>query len=118
MDDSGTNAGGFILKAIATPTFVGIMAGAIGFMFLWPKTKKEGYIRIVASGLFSHLFGNAVLHTILHYADWISIEDMRAGAYLIAGLPGWFLLCAIFRYFENNKKKDISQLFHNYKDKS
>lgn len=97
-------------KAMASPGVIGIFAGAIGFIFLWPKTAKEGFSRIAASGICSHFFGDALLRTIVHFAEWIPPDEIRAGAYLVAGLPAWWLMGAIIRYFKSTEDKDIKQI--------
>jgi len=100
-----------LVKAlVSSPGIIGIGGAALLFMVDWPKTAKEGFCRVVASGVASHLFGNAVLRTITHFADWIPPEEIQAGAYLLAGLPGWFLLSALVMYFKKNKSKNIEQI--------
>jgi hypothetical protein len=106
----------FFAKAISSAGAMGLLAGIVGFMFWWPKTAKEGFCRLFASGLCSHLFGDAVMRTIVHYADWIPQGEIRAGAYLLAGLPGWFLLGALIRYFKKNQSKDAVQIIKEAKD--
>lgn len=112
FDDVGK--GGLIVKAMASPGVIGVFAGALGFLFVWPKTKREGFTRLVASGISSHFFGNAVLRTIVRFAEWIPPDEIRAGAYLIAGLPGWFLLAALFKYL--NRGKDIKEIVQDAKE--
>lgn len=99
-------------KVIASPGVIGVMAGALGFMFYWPKDVREGVSRIIASGICSHFFGDAVLWTIVRFADWIPLDEIRAGAYLMAGLPGWFVLGCVFHYFKRNEGKDIQEITH------
>lgn len=111
MQEHNAAEGGFALaKIIASPGVIGVLAGAVGFMFLWPKTPQEGFARLATSGMFSHFFGNWVVRAVVHYAEWIPIEEVRAGAYLLAGLPGWFILGAAFKYFKNNEDKDLKQI--------
>lgn len=99
---------GWLAKAAAAPGVIGMLGGAVMFMFMWPATRKEGFYRIAASGICSHFYGAAVLRTIIHFADWIPVEEIRAGSYLIAGLPGWWILGGLFIWL--NKKQDIKAM--------
>lgn len=99
-------------KAMISPGLIGVFAGALGFVFLWPSSAKEGFSRIAASGICSHFFGDALLRTIVHFADWIPPDEIRAGAYLLAGLPAWWILGAALRYFKSTQDKDIQQIIH------
>ena len=116
MSDAANHAGNaghalIVVKTIASsPAGMGILAGVVGFMFDWPATRKEGFCRLSASAVCSHFFGDAVLRTIINFMPWIPIEEIRTGAYLLAGLPAWFLLSALFHYFKKNQKKDIVRI--------
>lgn len=99
---------GWLAKAAAAPGVIGILGGAIGFLFMWPASAREGFARIVASGICSHFFGPAVLRTIVHFAEWIPVEEMRAGAMLIAALPGWWIFGGLFKWL--GKNQDIKQM--------
>lgn len=112
---SGTAATGFAIgKALASPGVIGILGGALGFLILWPKTAKEGFSRLVVSGISSHFFGDAVLRTIVEFAEWIPPEEIRAGAYLIAALPAWWILGAILKYL--SRGNDIKQIAQDVKE--
>lgn len=105
---SGAAAGAAGLKILASPGVVGVLGGAVGFLFLWPKNRKEGFSRIVVSGMSSHFFGDAALRTIVNFAPWIPSEEIRAGAYLIAALPAWWILGAVIKYL--NRGQDIKEI--------
>ena len=108
-DHHSTEALGVIIaKALTSAGVVGAFAGAVGFLFLWPKTRKEGFTRIFCSGLSSHYFGDWVMRTVFKWADWIPVDEVRPGAYMLAGLFGWFIGAAIFAYF--GKGKDIKEI--------
>lgn len=111
---SGTAATGLAIgKALASPGVIGVLAGAVGFLFLWPKDRKEGFSRLVASGITSHFLGDALLRTIVHFAPWIPPEEIRAGAYLLAGLPAWWILGAVIKYL--SRGNDIKQIVQDVK---
>lgn len=108
-------AGAAGLKALASsPGAIGVLAGAIGFMILWPKTAKEGVCRIAVSALSSHFYGNAVLRTIVNYAPWIPSDEIQAGAYLLAALPAWWVLGAVIKYL--GRGQDIKEIAKDVKE--
>lgn len=106
------NAGAFGLavKVFGSPAFIGIIAGALGFLWSWPRTAREGFVRIAAAGVCSHFFGPGLLKTALHFAPWFVPEDISAGCYLIAGLPGWWILAWVFRWLEARRDKPLEDV--------
>jgi hypothetical protein len=110
MQDShdAAGAGVLIVKTLSSAGVIGAFAGAVGFLFLWPKDRKEGFTRVFFSGVSSHFFGDAVMRTIVNFAGWIPIDEIRPGSYMLAGLFGWFIGAAAFRYFA--KGKDIQEI--------
>ena len=109
-DIQGTAAFSIAVKVFGSPAFIGIVAGALGFLWSWPKTAREGFIRIAAAGACSHFFGPGLLKTALHFAPWFVPEDIGAGCYLIAGLPGWWVLAWVFKWLENRRNDDLGQV--------
>lgn len=108
---------GYFVKSFASAGVIGVIAGALGFLFLWPQSKREGFTRILCSALCSHFFGDAVLRTICNFASWIPPDEIRAGAYLIAALPGWMIFGAFFNYVNKSRDKDIFQIAKDFKKK-
>lgn len=102
-------------KLAATPGAVGVIGAAVLFIFLWPKTAKEGICRLAVGGLSSHVFGPSVLKTILHHAEWLHAEDIQTGAYLLAAWPAWWLLGLLVRRLSGAKTlgdlvKDVKEI--------
>jgi len=97
-------------KYLSAPAAVGILAAVVGFMFSWPRTKREGFTRIAASGLCSHFFGPGVLATAVHFLPWITADDIRAACYLAAGLPGWWVLGWGFKWLQTRQDQDAGQV--------
>lgn len=114
-DMQGSTEGALIVvKAISSsPGAMGLIGGAITFIFLLPKTKYEMFCRVVAAGISSHIFGRAAWRTITHYLPWIPPDEIEISVYLLVGGIGWFLLGAAFLYFQRNKKMDLGQLVNN-----
>jgi len=111
---SGSAVGMAGIKVLVAPGVIGILGGAVGFLFLWPKDRKEGFSRLFVSGLSSHFFGDAVMRTIVNFAPWIPDKEIQAGAYLIAALPAWWILGAIIKYL--SRGKDIKEIAQDVKD--
>lgn len=111
---TGAAAGAAGWKILASPGAIGVLAGAVGFLFLWPKNAKEGFSRIAVSGMSSHFFGDAVLRTIVNFAPWIPAKEIQAGAYLLAALPAWWILGAVIKYL--GRGKDIKEMAQDVKD--
>jgi len=106
------NAGalGAAAKLIGSPAFIGIIAGALGFLWSWPANRREGFIRIAAAGICSTFFGPALLQTLLHFAAWFSRDEVSAPCYLIAGLPGWWVLAWVFKWLDQRRGKDLGEV--------
>lgn len=105
---TGAAAGAAGFKMLVSPGVIGVLGGAVGFLFLWPKDRKEGFSRLVVSGISSHFFGDAVLRTVLNFAPWMHADEVRAGSYLLAGLPAWWIIGAVLKYL--NKGRDIKEM--------
>lgn len=116
MNDSQQAAAGAALfgKVLATPGVIGVAGGALLFIFLWPKTAKEGVCRLLVAGLGSHFFGDAVLRTILNFMPWLDRGEIQAGAYLLAAWPAWWILGALVKWL--NRDKDIHELAKEVKE--
>lgn len=120
-------ATGAILKLFGIPLFTGTAATALGFMFMWPKSPKEAFIRIGSTILFSTIFGPALVITlrstmpslfeaarevaILYGADpALGFLFIAAPVFVAAGLPAWWLMGATVRWLNKRRKKDIGEL--------
>jgi len=112
MSDSVESAGalGVAVKVIGTPAFIGIVAGALGFLWSWPMNKKEGFIRIAAAGIGSIFLGPPLLLTAMHFAPWLTREEVAPACYLIAGLPTWWVLAWVFRWLDARKDKSLEDV--------
>lgn len=99
-------------KLMSMPAVMGMLAGVLGFMFMWPATKREGFSRLAASSICSHFFGASLLATAVHFLPWIPVTDMAAACYLIVGLPGWWILGWIFKWMQNRRDQDFGEVAH------
>lgn len=122
-----TAAGGALIKFFGIPVLAGAAATSLGFMFMWPKTKKEAFTRFFVSTLFSILFGPALVVAVRSW--WPTLFDsakdvaalygsdpavgflfIAAPLMVAAGLPAWWVLGATVRWLDKRKDKDIGEL--------
>lgn len=116
-----------IAKYVGLQLGAGAIAAALGFLVLWPKTAREGFARLVSSIIASMVFGPALVafvHSklpdlfasarIIGEAAGIAPEFgmFYAGApfLVMAGLPAWWVLGAMLRWFDRRRDKDIGEL--------
>ena len=125
--ETATATGAAIFKFIGVPVLTSAAATTLGFMFLWPQTRKEAFIRICTTIIFSTVFGPFLV--IALRSAWPELfESARAIAVLYgiepsmgflfiaaplmvcAGLPAWWIVGAIVRWFNARRGKDIGEL--------
>lgn len=128
MADTSSAAGGFVLwKALAGLLGVGVLASALGFMVMLPKTMKEAAVRLVATMAGSALAGPFLVAgayakwpevfgagvQVAHHVGlepWFGFFMVAAPLLAMAGLPFWWILGAVVLWFEKRKGQDIGQL--------
>ena len=84
-----TAAGGALIKLFGVPVLAGAAATSLGFMFMWPQSTREAFIRFFSSIIISTFIGPALV---------------------AAGLPAWWVLGACVRWFDRRRGKDIGEL--------
>jgi hypothetical protein len=125
-----TTAGGAALvKIFGVPVLAGAAATALIFLFMWPKTLHEAFLRltatIAASGIFGpfavmalhswwpSLFDSAKAVTILYGGDPAQGVLFVAGPVMVlAGLPAWWLIGGVIRWLDRRRDKDIGEMAH------
>lgn len=122
-----TAAGGALIKLFGVPVLAGAAATSLGFMFMWPQSTKEAFIRFCSSIIISTFLGPLLVAAVLSW--WPSLFDSAktvAGLYggdpatgflfiaaplmVAAGLPAWWVLGASVRWFDKRRGKDIGEL--------
>ncbi len=122
-----TAAGGALIKFFGIPVLAGAAATSLGFMFMWPKNKKEAFTRFFVSTLSSILFGPALVVAVRSW--WPTLFDnakdvavlydsdpalgflfIAAPLMVAAGLPAWWVLGATVRWLDKRRDKDIGEL--------
>ncbi|WP_286962845.1 hypothetical protein [Cupriavidus sp. UBA2534] len=130
---AGVAAGSAIAKYFGLQLGAGAVAAALGFLVLWPKTAKEGFARLVSSIIASMVFGPALVAFVYsRYPDiFASARALAVAAgvnpqfgilyacaplLVIAGLPAWWILGAVLRWFDKRRDKDIVEMAEDVKD--
>ena len=122
-----TAAGGALIKFFGLPVLAGAAATSLGFMLMWPKTKKEAFTRFFVSTLLSIIFGPALVVAVRSW--WPTLFDsakdvatlygsdpalgflfIAAPLMVAAGLPAWWVLGATVRWLDKRKDKDIGEI--------
>lgn len=124
---SSTAGGLFLWKFFGGLAVAGILASALGFMVMWPKTAKEAAVRLIATMTGSTLLGPLVCVAAYYQFPGIFAAAMKfaadvglepwAGIFMVgaplcafSGLPFWWLLGAFILYLEKRRGKDIGEL--------
>jgi len=130
---AGVAAGSAIAKYFGLQLGAGAVAAALGFLVLWPKTAREGFARLASSIIASIVFGPPLVAFVysrypdvftsaraLAEASGVKPEFglLYAGAPLlvIAGLPAWWVLGAVLRWFDKRRDKDIAEIVQDARD--
>lgn len=126
-------ASGALVKIFGFPVLIGSVAASLGFLAMWPKTKKEGFIRLLSTIMFSTVFGPALVIAVHSYAPGL-FESAKAVAIMYdteqaigflfiaapimvaAGLPAWWIIGAIVRWFDRRRGKDIAEMLDDATD--
>lgn len=124
---STTAAGVALLKIFGIPVVAGSVAASLGFLYLWPITKKEAFARFASSIISSAVVGpllvvwvSSYMPTMFDGAKSVAVlcgVDATAGLLFIAsplmvaaGLPAWWILGAIMRWLDRHKDQDIGEM--------
>lgn len=120
-------AGGALLTLFCVPVLASVAASSLGFMFLWPRTLKEAFIRIACTILASTIMGPALVVVLRSW--WPGLFEaardiallygtdpafgflfLAAPLMVLAGLPAWWVIGACVRWLERRNGKDIGEL--------
>lgn len=126
-------AGGALIKIFGVPVLAGAAATALTFLFMWPRTRREAFIRFTCSICTSTILG-PILVVALHswwpslFASAAAVAAMNgadptmgvlavAGPLMVlAGLPAWWVLGGIVLWLERRRGKDIGEIVHDAAD--
>lgn len=128
-EPASSAAGGFAAWKLGGAILgIGVVASALGFIVLLPKTPREAALRALATMIGSALFGPLLvaaahsqypglfdsgvnLAARFGVDPWTGMFVTAAPLLALAGLPVWWILGALARWFEVRKDKDIAQLW-------
>lgn len=116
-----------LIKIFGVPVVTSVVATSLGFMFMWPKTPREAFVRIACTILFSTIFGpilvialrtawpalfDAARDVAVFYGTDPAFSYLFIGApvFVCAGLPAWWVVGAVVRWFDKRRNKDIGEL--------
>lgn len=129
-----TGAGGAaLIKWIGVPVIAASLASALTFVFLPPKTHREFIYRLFVTFIGSFAIGPVLFFWFISQFPGVldvAVRELSGVAgmddgmvkmslsvpFLIAGgLPGWYLLGAMFRWLDKRKGKDLGELVRDAK---
>lgn len=112
-EPSSSSVGAAILyKLYGWKIFAMVGAVMIAFFLNWPKTAKEGAVRIGVTVMCSALFGDMLANAVQHFAPFLLSEGEsgRMPLYALAGAPGWWVMGWIRNWLDRHQTSDISEV--------
>jgi nicotinamidase-related amidase len=122
-----TAAGGALIKIFGVPVLAGAAATALAFLFMWPRTLKEAFVRLAATILASAIAGPLLViavhswwPTLVQSAGQVAVLYgssaelgflfIAAPFMVMAGLPAWWLMGAVVLWLDKRRGKDIGEI--------
>ena len=116
-----------LIKIFGVPVLAGAAATALTFLFMWPRTKREAFVRLTCTIMTSGLLGPLLVIAVHSWAPGLftSARDVAAlngidpglGMMFVAapimalgGLSAWWLLGGIVLWLERRRGKDIGEM--------
>ncbi|TWI65163.1 hypothetical protein IP91_02570 [Pseudoduganella lurida] len=107
----------------------GSAAAALTFLFMWPHTRREAFVRITCAIAMSSTAGPLVIVAIhscwpelfasartismlLGAPEEVGVLYVSAPLMAVSGLPAWWLLGGLVRWLDKRKDKDIGEMAH------
>ena len=127
--ETGAAGGAALIKIYGVPVLAGSAAAALTFLFMWPKSRREAFVRFTCAIAMSGLVGPflvAAMHS--WWPTLFASARSMSGAYgvppdvavlyvcvpfmVVAGLPAWWLIGGLVRWLEKRKDADIGEIAH------
>lgn len=122
-----TSATAALIKIIGFPVIAGSLAAALGFMFLWPQSRREAFTRFASSIISSAIFGPLLVVWARSFAPSLfeASKDVAvmygsepavgflfvaAPIMVAAGLPAWWVIGGTFRWLDRHRDSDIAEM--------
>lgn len=121
-----TGAGAAALKFFGAAVLASAAATAFGFLFLWPRTVREAFVRFACAIFCSLTFGPALAFAAR--AQWPGMfatahelgalyKEPEAGVLIaaapflvLAALPAWWLFGWVYRWMDKRRDKDLGEV--------
>lgn len=114
------------IKYFGASVLAGAGAAALGFMFMWPRTMREAFVRITCAIACSFTFGPLLalgVHSwwpslftsarefgTLYGGDpLMGVLVAAAPFFVLAALPAWWLLGGLVLWLDKRRGKDIAE---------
>jgi hypothetical protein len=120
---NGPGEAGFaFFKLYGLKVGLGMIGAALLYVVL-PPVKKDGtfdrhefVLRLACAGVFSTVFGDLAVDTLMHYLPGIPFASHKGAIYLLIGAPGWWISRAAALWFQKRQDKDIGEIVREAKD--
>ncbi|MYM25788.1 hypothetical protein GTP46_24475 [Duganella sp. FT135W] len=122
-------AGGALIKIFGVPVLAGAAATALVFLFMWPRTLREAFLRLTSTIATSGIFGPFAVMAL--HSWWPSLFDsaksvvalsggnpsmgvlfIASPVMVLTGLPAWWLIGGAIRWLDRRRDKDIGEIVH------
>ncbi|MYM37271.1 hypothetical protein GTP38_23370 [Duganella sp. FT94W] len=127
--ETTTAGGAALVKIFGVPVLAGAAATALVFLFMWPRTLHEAFLRLASTIAVSSIFGPVAV--MMLHSWWPSLFDSSkavvtmygadpamgvlfvAGPVMaLAGLPAWWIVGGLVRWLDKRRHKDLGELAH------
>lgn len=121
-----TAGGAAAIKFFGATVIIGAGAAALGFMFMWPRTLREAFVRFASAISCSLMFGPALAFGAHSWWPSLFVSAREFGTQyagdplmgvlvaacpfmLVAALPAWWLLGGLVLWLERRRGKDLAE---------
>lgn len=129
MSIETTAAGGALIKFFGAAAIAGAVGAGIGYVVMWPKTRREAigrfacsiatsaiggpFLAIAMHSVWPSLFASAdELATAAGIARELGLLMVSVPFLVIAGLPAWWLLGGLVLWLDKRRGKDLAEIAH------